>query len=199
MSKPKLEMVVPYKEYKLVRADGSTLDRSKKHPFCMSRVHYSATGQLHSVTYRACPANLLLLSASVSSTSKLQRPGYQSPLLAQHHSIDQLLVWRVHYRCKSTTGTDAFSFWMHTMFMCCLAFMISPPSTLSIDNVCMLIKLLSDSLATNVYLDSEPTWWVGCREGRGGLGTAGRWFLPMEADQLHSHSGVPEGTCRHPS
>ena len=44
--KPKLEMVVPYKEYKLVRSDGSIPERTKKHPFCMSRVHYSATGQL---------------------------------------------------------------------------------------------------------------------------------------------------------
>lgn len=45
MAKPKLEMVVPYKEYKLVRGDGTVLERTKKHPFCMSRVHYSATGQ----------------------------------------------------------------------------------------------------------------------------------------------------------
>ncbi|DBA90606.1 TPA: hypothetical protein ACH3X1_003839 [Trebouxia sp. C0004] len=40
--RPKLEMVVPYKQYKLVRADGSAPERTKKHPFCMSRVHYSA-------------------------------------------------------------------------------------------------------------------------------------------------------------
>lgn len=44
--KPKLEMVVPYKEYKLVHSDGSTPDRTKKHPFCMSRVHYSEAGEL---------------------------------------------------------------------------------------------------------------------------------------------------------
>ncbi|KAA6420245.1 MAG: heat shock STI-like [Trebouxia sp. A1-2] len=40
--RPKLEMVVPYKQYKLVRGDGSAPERTKKHPFCMSRVHYSA-------------------------------------------------------------------------------------------------------------------------------------------------------------
>lgn len=42
--KPKLEMVVPYKEYKLVHSDGSIPERTKKHPFCMSRVHYSEAG-----------------------------------------------------------------------------------------------------------------------------------------------------------
>ena len=44
--KPKLEMVVPYKEYKLVHGDGTIPERIKKHPFCMSRVHYSEIGQL---------------------------------------------------------------------------------------------------------------------------------------------------------
>ena len=36
--------MVPYKEYTLVRSDGTAPERTKKHPFCMSRVHYSATG-----------------------------------------------------------------------------------------------------------------------------------------------------------
>ena len=45
VAKPKLEMVVPYREYKLVHGDGSTAARTKKHPFCMSRVHYTAAGQ----------------------------------------------------------------------------------------------------------------------------------------------------------
>ena len=44
IARPKLEMVVPYKQYKLVRGDGSAPERTKKHPFCMSRVHYSAPG-----------------------------------------------------------------------------------------------------------------------------------------------------------
>ena len=35
---------MPYKEYKLVHGDGSAAERTKKHPFCMSRVHYSAAG-----------------------------------------------------------------------------------------------------------------------------------------------------------
>lgn len=51
VSKPKLEMVVPYKEYKLVHSDGSIPQRTKKHPFCMSRVHYSETGQLPAGSY----------------------------------------------------------------------------------------------------------------------------------------------------
>ena len=45
VAKPKLEMVVPYKQYKLVRADGTAPERVTKHPFCMSRVHYSAAGK----------------------------------------------------------------------------------------------------------------------------------------------------------
>ncbi len=44
IARPKLEMVVPYKQYKLVRGDGSAPERTRKHPFCMSRVHYSAPG-----------------------------------------------------------------------------------------------------------------------------------------------------------
>ena len=47
--KPKLEMVVPYKEYKLVHSDGSIPERTKKHPFCMSRVHYSEIGEMGSL------------------------------------------------------------------------------------------------------------------------------------------------------
>ncbi|KAL0049465.1 hypothetical protein WJX82_003033 [Trebouxia sp. C0006] len=42
VARPKLEMVVPYKQYKLVHSDGSAPERTRKHPFCMSRVHYSA-------------------------------------------------------------------------------------------------------------------------------------------------------------
>ncbi len=44
VARPKLEMVVPYKQYKLVHSDGSAPERTRKHPFCMSRVHYSAPG-----------------------------------------------------------------------------------------------------------------------------------------------------------
>ena len=45
VAKPKLEMVVPYKQYRLVRADGTAPERLIKHPFCMSKVHYSAKGK----------------------------------------------------------------------------------------------------------------------------------------------------------
>lgn len=41
--RPKLELEVPYKMYRLVRADGSAPERPNKHPFCMSRVYYDAS------------------------------------------------------------------------------------------------------------------------------------------------------------
>ncbi|KAL4859604.1 Serine/threonine-protein phosphatase T [Chlorella vulgaris] len=42
-ARPKLELELPYKLYKLVRADGSLVERVDKHPFCMSRVYYNPT------------------------------------------------------------------------------------------------------------------------------------------------------------
>jgi hypothetical protein len=42
-ARPKLEIELPYKLYRLVRADGSLAERADKHPFCMSRVYYDAT------------------------------------------------------------------------------------------------------------------------------------------------------------
>ena len=42
-ARPKLEIELPYKLYKLVRADGSLAERADKHPFCMSRVYSDAT------------------------------------------------------------------------------------------------------------------------------------------------------------
>ena len=41
VSRPKMEISLPYKDYKLVTSDGRALDRRDKHPFCMSRVYYS--------------------------------------------------------------------------------------------------------------------------------------------------------------
>eukprot|EP00887_Chlorella_sp_A99_P005264 scaffold1.g5264.t1 len=41
-ARPKLEIELPYRLYRLVRADGSTPERTDKHPFCMSRVYYDA-------------------------------------------------------------------------------------------------------------------------------------------------------------
>jgi hypothetical protein len=40
--RPKLEIELPYRMYRLVRADGSVAERTDKHPFCMSRVFYDA-------------------------------------------------------------------------------------------------------------------------------------------------------------
>ncbi|PSC67238.1 Tetratricopeptide repeat 28 [Micractinium conductrix] len=39
-ARPKMELELPYKLYKLVRADGKPAERVDKHPFCMSRVYY---------------------------------------------------------------------------------------------------------------------------------------------------------------
>ena len=36
-----MEISLPYKDYKLVSADGRGVERRDKHPFCMSRVYYS--------------------------------------------------------------------------------------------------------------------------------------------------------------
>jgi hypothetical protein len=35
--RPKLELALPYGSYRLTRADGAPLERTDKHPFCMSR------------------------------------------------------------------------------------------------------------------------------------------------------------------
>ncbi|KAL4437013.1 hypothetical protein ABPG75_004152 [Micractinium tetrahymenae] len=42
-ARPKMELELPYRMYRLVRADGSAVERVDKHPFCMSRVYYDAT------------------------------------------------------------------------------------------------------------------------------------------------------------
>lgn len=38
-----MELELPYRMYRLVRADGSLVERVDKHPFCMSRVYYDVT------------------------------------------------------------------------------------------------------------------------------------------------------------
>lgn len=42
-SSPKLELEIPYKKYRLVTAEGVAVERTDKHPFCMSRVYYDAS------------------------------------------------------------------------------------------------------------------------------------------------------------
>ena len=42
-SRPKMEVVVPYRSYSLVDARGNPVKRSDKHAFCMSRVYYDRT------------------------------------------------------------------------------------------------------------------------------------------------------------
>lgn len=41
-SRPKLELEVPYKMYRLVTSTGGAVERTDKHPFAMSRVYYDA-------------------------------------------------------------------------------------------------------------------------------------------------------------
>jgi hypothetical protein len=41
MARPKLEMTLPYKQYRLVTSEGRGVERQDKHPFCMSRVYYN--------------------------------------------------------------------------------------------------------------------------------------------------------------
>ncbi len=40
-SRPKMELELPYRMYRLVRSDGSLVERVDKHPFCMSRCYYN--------------------------------------------------------------------------------------------------------------------------------------------------------------
>jgi len=42
-SKPKLDLEVPYKMYRLVTTNGTAVERTDKHPFAMSRVYYDAS------------------------------------------------------------------------------------------------------------------------------------------------------------
>ncbi len=78
--RPKLEMVVPYKQYKLVRGDGSAPERTKKHPFCMSRVHYSAAGHSASLHKAGQPVFHVWL------TPKYTLLMLQEPHLATDHA-----------------------------------------------------------------------------------------------------------------
>ena len=40
--RPETQLSLPYAAYSLCTADGSALERTDKHPFCMSRVYYEA-------------------------------------------------------------------------------------------------------------------------------------------------------------
>ena len=42
-ARPKLQLELPYRLYRLTRADGAPAERADKHPFCMSRVYYDAS------------------------------------------------------------------------------------------------------------------------------------------------------------
>jgi len=49
-----MELELPYKLYKLVKADGRPAERVDKHPFCMSRVYYDATEKPEEVGVGRC-------------------------------------------------------------------------------------------------------------------------------------------------
>lgn len=49
LPRPKMELALPYGAYRLVRTDGSTPERTDKHPFCMSRVYYDPSERAEEV------------------------------------------------------------------------------------------------------------------------------------------------------
>lgn len=53
--RPKLELALPYATYRLTRADGAPLERTDKHPFCMSRCFSSPSVQTtFSLSFGVC-------------------------------------------------------------------------------------------------------------------------------------------------
>ena len=50
--RPPLEIALPYKHYRLVRADGRPVERVDKHPFQLSRVFYNAHERFDAVRAR---------------------------------------------------------------------------------------------------------------------------------------------------
>lgn len=40
--RPEKQIALPYASYRLCKADGAAVERTDKHPFCMSRVYYDA-------------------------------------------------------------------------------------------------------------------------------------------------------------
>ena len=57
-SRPKTEIELPYKMYRLVHADGSPCERADKHGFAMSRVYYSKTELPDEVYVELCDSSL---------------------------------------------------------------------------------------------------------------------------------------------
>lgn len=57
-SRPKTEIELPYKMYRLVNSDGTPCERIDKHAFCMSRVYYSNTDLPQEVYAQLCDSSL---------------------------------------------------------------------------------------------------------------------------------------------
>jgi hypothetical protein len=48
-ARPKLDIEMPYRSYRLVYTNGQPVERVDKHPFCMSRVYYDGKEQPNEV------------------------------------------------------------------------------------------------------------------------------------------------------
>mmetsp|Transcript_2366 Transcript_2366/g.5467 ORF Transcript_2366/g.5467 Transcript_2366/m.5467 type:complete len:737 (-) Transcript_2366:58-2268(-) len=57
-SRPKTDIELPYKLYRLVKEDGSPCERADKHAFCMSRVYYSQSDLPQEVYVQLCDSSL---------------------------------------------------------------------------------------------------------------------------------------------
>ena len=63
-ARPKLEMELPYKMYRLVKADGTLCERIDKHPFAMSRCRSLINHRSPVILYRAYVCDMPRLLAS---------------------------------------------------------------------------------------------------------------------------------------
>lgn len=52
-ARPKLDIEMPYRSYKLVYTNGQPVERVDKHPFCMSRVYYDGKEQPNEVLHNS--------------------------------------------------------------------------------------------------------------------------------------------------
>ncbi len=57
-SRPKTDIELPYKLYRLVNEDGSPCERADKHAFCMSRVYYNRVDLPQEVYVQLCDSSL---------------------------------------------------------------------------------------------------------------------------------------------
>lgn len=92
--RPKLELDLPYKSYKLVTSDGRGLERLDKHPFCMSRVYYDA---------REKPAEVW--AEDISGSYRWRQTGSEVKVIALKASSSAFAMLRE--RCSSEWHVNA--------------------------------------------------------------------------------------------